>query len=134
MKKLVLLFVAFLGVLVLQTRSAVAYGNQSTGSLDDCDITISNTIYSNQKGGKAVTQTNKIQAGTGVNATFKFVDYENQTYGSCYKYNGAPGSCDVYADLLTQTGQLYYEVVSSHTVSYNGRHYSCPELITTLSH
>lgn len=129
MKKKIMAIVLIL-VLSLQISGVAAYGSQHNGSLDGVNITVSNTINADKKKASAQTWTNSPAPSTSVNATFYWIDVNNDTIGTEYKNGGGYGSSSISSTSLAGTPKVYYKVVSNHSVSYNGGRYSYPNMTT----
>ena len=121
MRKSMLLLVLVIGMLAVQTRFVNAYGSQQTGTINGVNVTFSNNIDTGKKQGGASTQTTSQYAAATVQATFYWVDYGSQSFGTSYKHFESYGSASVVADVLTDDDMYYYKVSSYHTASYGGQ-------------
>lgn len=128
MKKGVIALFLIVGLLLMQAEVATAYGSQDSGSIYNGAInyTFSNYISPSKYTGDAKTVTSSQLSGVmvSVSATFYWVDYEKQTFGSNNKHRDDYANVTVYADSLTGTGKYYYQVDSHLAVSYGNASYS----------
>jgi hypothetical protein len=68
-----------------------------------------------------------------VTATFCWVDFSKDEFGSNYQYASGNGAREVYGDSLNGTNRLYYKVVSSHVAVYGGETIPYTDLTKDIS-
>lgn len=119
MKKRVIVIISM--VLVMGLMISVAYAaNPETGWIGTVSYEFSNYISSTKTSANAKTHTSSVYAAATANATFFWVNYDTQSFGSSYKHDSNYGNAEVYADSTSGTGKYYYKVVSYHSASYDG--------------
>ena len=100
---------------------------------DPIQVRFKNGIDINKKTAGAETWTSSPTPWVSVTATFYWVDFSTETFGSNYQYASGNGAREVYGDTLTGARQFYYKVVSSHVATYGGAPIPDPDLTTDIS-
>lgn len=121
----------FLGVMLLGLTIAEAAQSTQTASIDDCNITISNSISADKKRAVATTSTNKYDALASVSATFYYLNTDTNVVYQSGASNGGQGGAGVEKRLI-DSSLIHYKVISSHTVSYHDATFSNPALKTVI--